>query len=176
MSVGEYNSPGKVPPALTGTAAYVPPVQQWDPEGDIHLPEYPGADLYAPTIVRAPPQLPRPEQHPHRPEFPPRGFKIVIKDASRDLSPGEQLAFVASSVQVDNYSNQWLFLPSAQRWIPPCYFGLIMPVVPGTQVAEFRIMVPPGHAVGALGTPLSPVVMIWFEEWIMPGAGIILTI
>jgi hypothetical protein len=173
----EFNAPGKVPPALTGTASYVPPPEQWDPEGDIHLAGgLNGVELFAPTIVRAPPQLPRPEQHPHRHDFPPRGVSIFITDASRDMSPGRALAFTASSIQVDNFSNQWLFFPSAQRWIPPCYFGIILPVVPGTQVAEYRVQIPSGHAAGAIGAATSPVVTVWFEEAMYPTAGVLLTV
>jgi hypothetical protein len=175
MSV-EWNAPGKVPPALIGTAAFIPKIEEWDPEGDVHLPDHAGADLYVPPIVKVPPQLPRPEQHPHRPEFPARGVRIFIDTAATDKSPGAQLGFNASSVQIDNFSNQWLFFPSAQRWIPPCYFGIILPIVPGTQVAEFRVQIPVGHAVGTVGLATSPVVTIWFEETVYPTAGVLLTV
>jgi len=174
--MSEFGAPGKVPPVLTGTAAFIPRPQEWDAEGDIALPDLAGAEIYAPTIVRAPPQLPRPEQHPHYPEFPPRGVRIFVDTAAADKSPGAQLGFNASSVQVDNYSNQWLFFPSCQRWVPPSYFGLIMAIVPGTQVAEFRISIPTGHAAGSVGLAASPVITIWFEDVITPTAGVLLTV
>lgn len=174
--MSEFNAPGKVPPVLTGTAAWVPIIQEWDPEGDIHLPEHPGAENFVPAIVRAPPQLPRPEQHPHRPEFPARGIKVMITDATKDLSPGSQLGFNASAVQIDNFTNQWLFFPSAQRWVPPSYFGVIIPIVPGTQIAEYRVMAPIGHAAGTVGLATSPIVTIWFEDTMPLSAGVLITV
>lgn len=169
-------APGQIPPEIGGTAAHVPLLEQWDPAGDNHLPDDFSAQLYVPPIVAAPPQLPRPEQHPHRPEFPARGVRVLVADASKDLSPGSQLAFVASSVVVDNYSNQWLFFPSAQRWVPPCMFHLVMLITPGSQIAEYRIQIPTGHAAGALGSPTSPVVTIWFEDILSPTVGWVLTV
>lgn len=169
-------SPGRIPPAINVPAAGRPTIQEWDPHGDIYAPENGAEVLYVPPGVLAPPQTPTPEQHPKRQQFPARGVKVLITDASKDLSPGSQLGFTASSVQVDNFSNQWLFLPSAQRWIPPGMFGLILPIVPGTQVAEYRILIPTGHANGTVGTAASPVVTIWFEDDILPSIGIILTV
>lgn len=168
--------PGRVPPQLVGTAAHMPKLEEWDPSGDVHLPDDFGALGYVPTIVQAPPQLPRPEQHPHRPDFPARGIKVLINDATKDLSPGSQLAFTASTVQVDNYSNQWLFFPSAQRWVPPGMFHLIMLITPGTQVAEFRVQTPVGHAAGTVGQPTSPVVTTWFEGELVASVGVFLAV
>jgi hypothetical protein len=168
--------PGRIPPQITGTAAYVPLLEQWNPESDQHLPDDFAALVYVPPTVLAPPQLPRPEQHPHRPDFPPRGIKVMIGDATKDLSPGSQLAFTASTVQVDNYSNQWLFFPSAQRWVPPAMFHLIMLITPGTQVAEYRVAIPVGHAAGTVGLATSPVVTTWFEELLVPSVGVFLAV
>lgn len=169
-------SPGKIPPVLTGTAAHVPKFEEWDPEGDITAALMSTDALYVPTIVRAPPQLPRPEQHPKREDFPPRGIEAFFVPANVGLLPGRQLNFTARSVQIDNYSNQWIFLPSARRWIPPATIGWILPIMPGASLASWQQQAPGGHAAGTVGAPSDPVVSVWHEAFLPPMVGVSLSV
>jgi hypothetical protein len=167
--MSEFNAPGKVPPALTGTAAYVPPPEQWDPEGDIHLAGgLNGVELYAPTIVRAPPQLPRPEQHPHRHDFPPRGYQRHF--ATTPAVINSQLGFTAQTVRVDNYSSHWLWFPSAGMWVPPFMYSAILNLSPGVPLAQYQIQAPTGYTDP---TPVfeSNVVTVWLEDMLQPQSG-----
>lgn len=174
--MSEFGAPGKIPPALTGTAAHVPKFEEWDPEGDIHLPGLDGQEAhYVPTIVRAPAQLPRPDQHPRVQDFEPRGYEAFFSVGNVGL-PSRQLNFVCKSVQVDNYSNQWLFLPGARRWIPPGTVGWILVIIPGTNVAQWLPQAPGSHAQGSVGAAGDPVVSVWHELYLAPMAGIALTV
>lgn len=168
--------PGKIPPVLTGTAAHMPKIEEWDPEGDIEVPLVGTDALYVPTIVRAPPQLPRPEQHPQRLDFPPRGIEAFFVAANVGLSPGRQLNFTAHSVQVDNYSNQWIFFPSARRFIPPATVGWILLVMPGAEVAQWIQQAPGAHAQGAVGAATDYVVTVWHEAYLPPMVGVALSV
>lgn len=176
MHPNEFGTPGKIPPVLSGTAGVMPaPYEQWDPEGDIAVP-FPITDtLYVPTIVRVPPQLPRPEAHPQQREFEARGYEAFFTVGNVGL-PSHQLNFIAKSVQIDNYSNQWQFLPSARRWIPPATIGWILILVPGVLVAQIVIAPPGGHAAGAIGAATDPVVSVWHETYVPPMAGISLSV
>jgi hypothetical protein len=173
--MSEWGTPGKIPPVLSGTAAALPAFEEWNPDGDIHVPLAGVESLYVPTIVRAPPQLPRPEQHPRTPDFEPRGYEAFFVPANTGL-PAHQLSFTARSVQVDNYSNQWLFLNAARRWIPPATVGWILVIIPGTSVATFVVQPPGGHAQGTVGAATDPVVTVWHELWLAPMAGVALTV
>lgn len=175
MSTNGYGGPGQIPHPINDPAGGRSPLEQWDPEGDIISPLM-GAEVgYVPAVVRAPPQLPTPEQHPVRQHFPPRGIKAFFDTAQADRMPSS-LGFVAHAVQVDNFSNQWLWFPSARRWLPPSYFGFILAIVDGTEVAEWHIQIPAGHAAGTVGTPASPVVTVWFEAYLAPSGGNAMTV
>lgn len=167
-------TPGRVPPALHVTAGERPPMQTWDPNGDILIPENNAEIMYAPPIVIAPPQLPTPDQHPQRKDYPPRGIKAFF-DTTGDR-PGSSLGFVAHSVQLDNFTNLWLWLPSARRFVPPCMFSVVLQIIDGTSVAEWHVQIPPGHAAGALGTAASGVVTVWYEDYLPAESGINITI
>lgn len=173
--MSEWGAPGKIPPALTGTAAALPPFEQWDPDGDTQRRQNGQEVGYVPTIVRAPPQLPRPDQHPRASDFEPRGYEAFFGVGNVGL-PGHQLNFIAKSVQVDNYSNQWLFLPSARRWIPPATVGWILLIIPGASVAQWNPGAPGAHAQGAVGVATDPVVTVWHEVFLPPMAGIALAV
>jgi len=174
--MSEWGAPGKIPPALTGTAAHVPKFEEWDPEGDIHLPGLNGQETaYVPTIARAPAQLPRPDQHPRILEFEPRGYEAFFTPANVGL-PSHQLNFIAKSVQVDNYSNQWLFMPSARRWIPPATVGWVLTIIPGASVAQFYAQAPGSHANGTVGQASDPVVTVWHELYLASSSGVALTV
>lgn len=162
-------APGKVPTPIGGSAAIVPPIEEWDPHGDINLPLYPGSELYAPPIVRAPPQLPLPGQHPRLQEFPARGIEAFFTTGLVEMN--HQLGFTAHAVQVDNYSTSWLWLPSTRRWVPPAVFGVVCLILPGTMMAEVRLQTPTGHAAGTIGTAAGPVVTVWYESVVMPSTG-----
>lgn len=160
---------------LASTAGTRPRLEEWDPQGDVLLPPSGAEVLYVPPIVAVPPQLPTPEQHPKREHFPARGLKAFFDTAAADRN-SSQLGFVAHSVQVDNFSNQWLWFPSARRWIPPSYFGFVLAIVDGTEVAEWHVQIPVGHANGTVGTAASPVVTVWFEAYLAPQAGNVMTV
>lgn len=168
-------TPGRVPPALHATAGDRPFLQSWDPNGDVLLPEGNAEIQYAPPIVVAPPQYPLPEQHPQRKDFPARGIKAFFDTAAQDRAYSS-LGFPAHSVQVDNLSNQWLWFPSARRYMPPSTFGFVLQIVDGTEVAEWHVQIPPGHAAGTVGTVASPVITVWFEDYFPACSGIAVTV
>jgi hypothetical protein len=176
MHPSEFGTPGKIPPVLTGTAGVMPPFEQWDPEGDVSAPLMGADTAYVPTIVRVPPQLPRPEQHPRPAEFEARGYEAFFTAGNVGL-PSHQLNFIAKSVQVDNYSNQWQFLPSVRRWVPPASVGWIFVIVPGAITAQIVAASPPGtHAAGTVGAAGDPVVSVWHELFLTPTGGVVLTV
>jgi hypothetical protein len=174
--VSEFGAPGKIPPALTGTASWIPKLEEWDPEGDIQVPLIGSDALYVPTIVRAPPQLPRPEEHPRTLDFPPRGIEAFFTPANVGLSPGRQLNFTAHSVQVDNYSNQWIFFPSGRRFIPPGSVGWIVLILPGAELAQWVQQAPGAHAAGTVGAATDVVLTVWHEAMLPPAVGVNLTV
>lgn len=176
MHPSEFGTPGKIPPVLTGTAGVVPqPFEQWDPEGDIAAHQM-GADAnYVPTLVRVPPQLPRPEAHPRQSEFEARGYEAFFSVGNVGL-PSRQLNFIAKSVQVDNYSNQWQFLPSCRKWVPPATVGWIYVLIPGVLVAQIVVSAPGGHAAGTVGAATDPVVSVWHEVFLASSTGVALTV
>jgi len=173
--MSEWGTPGKVPPVLTGSAAALPKFEEWDPDGDITVPMAGTDALYVPTIVRAPPQLPRPEQHPRVPDFAARGYEAFFTPANAGLA-SHQLNFTAHSVQVDNYSNQWLFLSAARKWIPPATVGWVLVIIPGTSVATFVVQAPGGHANGTVGAATDPVVTVWHELALPFSGGVAITV
>lgn len=175
MHPAEFGTSGKIPPVLTGTATSMPPFEEWDPEGDIHAPLTGSDALYVPTIVRVPPQLPRPEAHPQHHEFEARGYEAFFSVGNVGLA-SHQLSFIAKSVQVDNYSNQWQFLPSCRKWVPPGSVGWIYVLVPGVLVAQIVVSAPGGHAAGAIGAATDPVVTVWHEVYLQPSTGVALTV
>jgi len=176
MHPSEFATPGKIPPVLTGTAGVIPQrYEQWDPEGDIVSPIAGSESAYVPTIVRVPPQLPRPEQHPRHSEYEARGYEAFFTVGNVGL-PSHQLAFIAKSVQVDNYSNQWQFFPSARRWIPPATVGWVLMLIPGVLVAQIVVGGPGAHAAGSVGAATDPVVTVWHEVHLPSSAGFALTV
>lgn len=144
----------------------------WDPEGDVLQPDDMHARQYAPRIERAPPYARRMKRVEDLPELDNKGF--FDTPAAERFSA--QLGFEAHAVIVDNYSNQWIWLPSARRFVPPCMWGVILPLWPAVQVAEWHVQTPAGHAQGALGTVNSLVVSIWYAMEMAPNMGLILTI
>jgi hypothetical protein len=163
-------SPGRVPPALHVTSSERAPMQTWDPAGDILIPDNGAEIAYAPPIVIAPPQLPVPESHPQRQQFPARALKAFFDTGAADRQPS-QLGFVAHSIQVDNLSNQWLWFPSARRFVPPSMFSVVLQVVDGCSSAEWHVQIPTGHAAGTVGTASGPVISVWFEDYFPASSG-----
>jgi hypothetical protein len=164
-------SPGRVPPAIATTAGERPPLETWDPNGDILLPDNGAEITYAPPIAIAPPMLPRPEQHPQRQDFPARGYERCFTVSPAVIA--RQLAFTAQSVRVDNFSSHWLFFQAAGQFVPPYTYGVVLLLSPGVGVAQFAYAPPQGLA-DASPTIDSNVVTVWYETEYAPNAGTIL--
>jgi hypothetical protein len=168
-------SPGRVPPALHVTANERAPMQTWDPAGDILIPDNGAEITYAPPIVIAPPQLPTPEQHPQYKQFPARMLKAFFNTGAADLQPS-QLGFTAHSIQVDNLSSQWLWFPSARRFVPPNIFSVVLQVVDGSGTAEWHVQLPTGHLNATPANAAGPVITVWFEDSFAASSGSIVTV
>jgi hypothetical protein len=172
-----FSAPARIPNPMDTTAGERPALEAWDPEGDVLAPDH-GADvLYVPPIVAAPPMLPRPEQRPRHLDYPPRGVKAFFGVGTADLN-GSSLGFVAHAVEVDNYSIQWLWFPSARRWVPPNMFGVILAIIDGTEIGEWHVQPPTGHtaAAGPVGGASSPIVTVWYEAYIASSSGSQITV
>jgi hypothetical protein len=65
---------------------------------------------------------------------------LVLKTGDQPLS--EQLGWNAVNVVVDNFTNQYLYLPDAQRFVAPGQFGAVIPL-PGPGRAQAVFQSPP---------------------------------
>lgn len=54
-----------------------------------------------------------------------------------------ELSFPCHSVLVDNFTNQWLYFPSANRHVAPYTFGAVLPLIRASQVASYVLTAPP---------------------------------
>jgi hypothetical protein len=140
---------------------------EWDPGGDVLLPDDHFGRLHNPANGRVPPQLPSPVSHPKYPNFPPTQYErfFTITPAGLD----RQLGFNAMSVRVDNYSSHWVYLPSAGMYIPPFIYGTVLWLNPGSNVAFWIVGAPIGHTDSA--SLESLVVSIWYESEQVPVTG-----
>lgn len=55
------------------------------------------------------------------------------------------LGFTAWSVGVDNTSNQWIYLPTADAFVAPNVVGFVAPFPVGTRVGQVLVQAPPGE-------------------------------
>jgi len=127
-----------------GTAGVMAPERRWDPQHDVVPPDDAGARLFVPMDAKVPssppPRLPKIE--------PPADLIYTHVELVGDLS--STLAFPAHAVIVDNLTNQWLWFPSARRWVPPYIFGVVLPLYQATEIAEYRLGAPATFTQGAL--------------------------
>lgn len=139
----------------------------WDPEGDLDPPEGHFARLHAPTSERVPPLPPVPQRAPQA-----EAVQVASFDTKGGVDVNYQLGFPCHSVIVDNLSNQWLFFPSARRWVAPYSYGAIIAFLQGTQVAAYRCAAPPG---GGFANPAAnageTVTTTWMAAFNMPSSG-----
>jgi hypothetical protein len=73
-------------------------------------------------------------------------------------------AFPIHTIQVDNYTSIYVFLPIVQRWIPPYTFGVQMPVIAGTGIIEAIAEPPPGTTQPALASTIAPLQIAVYED------------
>lgn len=69
---------------------------------------------------------------------------VTASPTSNTGGTGDGLSFIASSVIVDNFTNQWLYVPAAQRYIPPWQYGVSLNLN-GTTEGTILFQVPPGQ-------------------------------
>lgn len=76
------------------------------------------------------------------------GIPLVQKKVYRLAPPSnvnESLGFPVNSIMVDNLTNQWLFFPTVDRWIPPYWIGAILRSH-GAQLAQVEFRAPGGFS------------------------------
>jgi len=152
---------------MRGLAAPTPSVEpggieqnDWDPGGDVTLPDDHFSRIHNPQNGRVPPQLPSPVSRPQWPQFPALQYSRYFTVTPAVLN--STLGFEAQSVRVDNYSGHWIYLTSAGVYVPPFVYGTIILLNPAVITAQWSLSAPLGHTDGA--TPVeSQVVTIWYE-------------
>lgn len=153
----DVESMGDTPPGLDNqsTAGVLPPGHAWHPEADIAPPPEHGPRLYVPTAQRVPPTAP-----PRSPvlENPADEVDTVVRGSGTALR--RSLAFPAHAVLVDNLTTQWLYVPAAQRYVPPFTYGAVLPLLQSTAVAEYQVSAPAGYSQGT-NNPSQYVVTTW---------------
>jgi hypothetical protein len=132
------------PPGAVG-GSDMPPEQVWDPEADVIPPLDSNARLYVPMRARVPSSPP-----PRIPKIEPPADLIFTRVETVDHDLHASLAFPAHSVLIDNYSNMWLWLPAARRWVPPYFWGMTLPLYQATEIAEYFVQAPPTFTQGTL--------------------------
>lgn len=83
------------------------------------------------------------------------------------VSGGEQgagLDFVAQTIIVDNWSSQYVYLPTLERWAAPNAIQQIYPTG-GISTKNVLFLAPPGLAQGI--DNLAPVTVTWIEEAVL---------
>lgn len=79
------------------------------------------------------------------------------------MSPGgtlqSQLGFMARSVWIKNYTNQWVYEPSSGYYAEPYHTNIVIPL-PGTQIAALSFGLPPGLA-QSTASPKGIVLATW---------------
>lgn len=134
----------------------MPPDQVWDPQADIQPPDDAHARLFVPMDRRVPSSVP-----PRLPKIEPPADLIFSHNEL--VSAGDlhsSLAFPCHAVIVDNYTNQWLWFPSARRFVPPYFFGVVLPLFQGTELAEYLFQAPATFTQPAT-RPTQYVLTVW---------------
>ncbi len=86
----------------------------------------------------------------------------------------DALSFMAHSATIDNYTTEFLYIPSARDYIPPGCVGRIIHFPHGTQKHEVIWEAPPGLAQPAAGNGTAAFIT-YFEKELAPGAGMQIT-
>jgi hypothetical protein len=79
--------------------------------------------------------------------------------------------FEAHAIFVDNLSNQFLYFPTANKWVPPYSVGVVIPVTRGVSTLDVKFIAPANFA-------LPPVIALQFvslqayEGWLAPSSGV----
>jgi len=152
---------------MRGLANPIPAVEpggvetnEWDPGGDVILPDDHFARLHNPANGRVPPQLPSAASKHKYPEFDLTQYARFFTVTPAVLS--STLSFQAQSVRIDNYSSHWVYVQSAGIYVPPFVYGTIILLDPAVMNAQWLLSPPLNHTDPA--TPLeSQVVSIWYE-------------
>ncbi|HEV3129595.1 MAG TPA: hypothetical protein VGY32_11465 [Solirubrobacteraceae bacterium] len=76
-------------------------------------------------------------------------------DVSAGVNTGRLLdrsaGFPWHTLQIDNYSRIWLYVPAANRYIPPFVFGIQFPIFPASTKVEIDAAAPPNFTQPAAG-------------------------
>lgn len=121
-------------------------------------PEYPGlketqAAGVPPVLAPIEPfkQLPKDKAIPKVPYQMERyGDVPVSKNSGAILH--NQVAFPWHTVQIDNYSRVWLFVPAAQRFVPPFVIGVQYPIFAASGIIRVEALAPPNWTQPAAGS------------------------
>lgn len=91
-------------------------------------------------------------------------------DMTNAVDLDQELGFPAHSVIADNPTKQWIFLSSAQRWIPPGTIGYVMQIPKAATKAQARWRAPDALAQPGIGTA-KIATFTFCEAWLMPSPG-----
>lgn len=96
--------------------------------------------------------------------------QVETIDMLNAIDLDQELGFMAHSVVADNPTKQWIFLSSAQRWIPPGTIGYVMQIPKAASKAQARWRAPDALAQPAIGTAKNAT-FTFCEAWLMPSPG-----
>lgn len=97
----------------------------------------------------------------------PLTLTLGLQPAQNRLS--ETLPFVAQALQIDNFTNQWLFLVEGGVYIPP-YFTDRVILLPNVSTITALVMPPPSYPQAGL-VKGQQAIFIPFAEWVQPSTG-----
>jgi hypothetical protein len=87
----------------------------------------------------------------------------------------KDLDFPAASVMIDNWTNQWLYIPDFRRYVPPYSGGWVYTAPKQTQIFRVQLKAPPAFAPAA--AIAGEFVWLGFSEaFLPPQTGIITTV
>lgn len=82
------------------------------------------------------------------------------------------LGFISRSVELDNYTDRWLYLPFVDKYVPPKNVGRIFSLGGGTQLAKVLQAAPSSRVIGAI-TAGQIVNTVWYEDDLGENPGIL---
>ena len=87
----------------------------------------------------------------------------VINLSPEEVPLDQPLDFEAESVTVDNHTGSYLVLPDASKIIPPWFYGVVVPLSPGTRRAA-ATMAPAGPTGRQPVVPKIQATLNWIDQ------------
>ncbi|HLY67823.1 MAG TPA: hypothetical protein VKU60_19955 [Chloroflexota bacterium] len=101
-----------------------------------------------------------------------RGQSRPVFVQTTDSALNKILPFMALSVGIDNPTNQWFFLMSEGRWIPPFLVGARWKLLTGTTQAQGSWTPPPGGANSATASFATQLTLAYSSDDLLEVAGL----